>query len=328
LTAELRRLAASHLQRLWARCGDPLTGSLNWRNLSGRRRERFTVQNDFGRNAIKRGFVLLLRPEERLYALWTYARYTGDWPLIERYWDHIRAVAHSIDPAAIESGSGPALSVNRRAASLVGYARMAGELSRRGRHRAGYEREHRWALQAAAEALRARLEWEAAHRPSGQPWSTNWLKEKGRFDAFMDTGWGSGGQIARYEGLVPPIARLLRDYMPGDVQLHEAFLDVVVPAQGLSYTFIPNRGEIFSNLPHQAMQVFLAKALLMQADRAELRHLLSFAWCRGDLYFIRKLAWAIARSAAGPHATGRSSAQRQMPQQATAAGPPRHATAR
>jgi len=296
LSSGLRAQVRTYLITMWAEVSDPLRGAFSYSNLTGRRRERYQVNNDAGRYAVEKGYAFTTAPEERLYHLWGYAYYTGDWDFIVGHWADISDVAHSIDPTDIQSGPPGALSVNRKVASLIGYARMADHLRRVYRDNADYQTEYQWAVKAAATALQTRLQWEEEHRPTGTPWSPQWMQEKGGYDVFMDTSWGSGGQIARYEGLVPPIARALRDYAEDDIRLQNAFIDVVVPAQYLAWSFIPNRGEIFSNLMHQARQIFLAKALLMQEDAEVLRDYLSYPWCRGDLYYIEKLVWTIRAS--------------------------------
>ena len=123
------------------------------------------------------------------------------------------------------------------------------------------------------------------------------MQEKGGYEVFMDTGWGSGGQIPRYNGLTPAIARVLRDYAEDDMLLQNDFVDTIVPAQILAWTFIPNRGEIFSNLLPQAREIFLAKALIMQESAETLRDYLSYPWCKGDLYYIERLVHILRNSA-------------------------------
>jgi len=298
LSSELQGQVRAYLEEMWAEVSDPLRSSFSYSNLTGRRRERYQVNNDAGEYAVENGRAFTTAPEERLYNLWGYAYYMGDWDFIVEHWEDISSVAHGIDPTAIQSGPPAALSVNRKVASLIGYARMADHLRQVYPDNTDYQTEYQWAVEAAATALQTRLQWEEDHRPTGTPWSPQWMQEEGGYNVFMDTDWGRGGQIARYEGLVPPIARALRDYAGDDIQLQNAFIDVVVPAQHLAWSFIPNRGEIFSNLVHQARQVFLAKALLMQEDAEVLRDYLSHPWCRGDLYYIERLVWTIRASLA------------------------------
>jgi len=301
LSASLKGQVRSHLDDLWAAYPDPLNADTAYRDLAGRRRERYEIDNDAGQYAANNGSASVAEARDRLYHLWGYAYYTGDWDFIVDYWGTIRSTAHSIDPTRIASGSFPNRSVNRRVASLIGYARMADHLRSAYPDEDAYQNEFIWALDAATTALRARLQWEENHRPTGSPWSRRWMREEDDDDIFAPTSWGTGGQIPRYNGLVSPIARALRDYAWDDVLLQNAFVDTVIPAQHLAWSFIPNRGEIFSNLLPQSREVFLAKALIMEKDAEALLDYLSYAWSKGDLYYVERLVYIIR--ALGPAPT-------------------------
>ena len=293
LSASLKVEVRSHLDDLWAEYPDPLDAAIPHHDLSGRRRERYEINNDAGQIAAQRGSDYVTDASERLYHLWGYAYYVGDWDLIVNHWSGISEAAHAIDPNTIESGSFPNRSVNRQVASLIGYARMADHLRALYPSEPAYQTEYEWAVDAAAVALRSRLQWEENHRPVGSPWSRDWMQEGGGDDVFLETGWSAGGQISRYNGLVPAIARVLRDYAWEDMELQNDFVDTVIPAQHMAWSFIPNRGEIFSNLLPQSREVFLAKALIMAKDADVLRGYLGYPWCKGDLYYIERLVYTI-----------------------------------
>jgi uncharacterized repeat protein (TIGR01451 family) len=297
LPSGLQQQVKTYLTAMWAGISDPLRYKFSYEDLTGRRRERYEINNDAGAYAVSDGSTYSVEPSEVLYHLWAYAHYIGDWDFVLDHWSSIVSAAHSIDPHQIESGSLPNRSVNRRVASLIGYARMADHLRTSFPGNSSYQNEYEWALNAATTALRTRLQWEEDHRPTGTPWSQQWMQEKGGYEVFMDTGWGQGGQIPRYNGLVPAIAHVLRDYAWDDMLLQNDFVDSVVPAQHLAWSFIPNRGEIFSNLLPQAREVFLAKALIMEEDPDALRDYLSYPWCKGDLYYIERLVTIIRGSA-------------------------------
>jgi uncharacterized repeat protein (TIGR01451 family) len=300
LSLELQQQVESYLEDMWAGISDLLQYSFSYTDLTGRRRERYEINNDAGDYAVSSGNGYVVESSERLYHLWAYVHYIGDWGFIVEHWNSIRDVAHNIDPNVIESGSAPHRSVNRRVGSLIGYARMADYLRTAYPDNPDYQSEYEWAVSGAATALQARLQWEEDHRPVGTPWSQQWMQENGGYGVFMDTGWGAGGQIPRYNGLVPVIARVLRDYAWDDMQLQNDFVDTVVPAQHLAWSFIPNRGEVFSNLLPQAREVFLAKALIMEEEPEVLCDYLSYPWCKGDLYYIERLVYTLRRSAPSP----------------------------
>jgi uncharacterized repeat protein (TIGR01451 family) len=300
LSPGLQEQVRSHLNNLWAAYPDPFNTSIPYRDLTARRRERYQINNDAGRYAVDRGSAHTIPASNRLYNLWAYAHYLNDWGFLVDRWGSIASVAHSIDPRVIESGKFPYRSINRRVASLIGYARMADHLRAAYPNNPTYQTEYEWAISAATTALRARLQWEEDHRPLGSPWSQDWILEDtaGAGDeVFLKTSWGTGGQIIRYDGLVPSIARALRDYAWDDMQLQNDFVDTVIPAQILAWSFVVNRAELFSNRPHQAREAFLAKALIMEEDPEVLRDYLSYPWCNGDLYYIERLVYIIRGSA-------------------------------
>jgi len=307
LPSGLQAQVRSYLQALWAEVGDPLNYNYPYRYLDGRRRERYDVDNDAGNYAADNGvhYYFSNAPNERLYNLWAYAHYVGDWDLIVRHWNAIASVAHSVNPESLESGRPPYTSMNRRVASLIGYARLADHLRQAYPDNTNYQNEFEWALDAATRGLRARLQWEETHRPTGTPWSEWWIRDTDQFsdrflDAFMNTGWGRGGQIPRYNGLVPAIAHVLRDYAWDDVRLQNDFVDTVTPAQHLAWSYAAGFNEIASNLPSQAREIFLVKAEIMGADAETLSDYLSAPWCWGDLYYIERLVWILRNSAPTP----------------------------
>lgn len=266
----------------------------------GRRRERYEVLGTDNWQACQESAGCRPRVpplEERLYHLWAYAHYTGDWNYIESNWQTIRGRMHSeIDPNDPESllDSYYDVSLNRRVASLIAYTRIAQHL--------GDQDEYRWGLDAATKGLAARIEFEESHRPGYGEWigERRWPHSYGY---FMETNWGEGGYIPRYLGLTPEIGRALRDYAGEDVQLQDTFIETVVPAQYLSWSFAVGRNEQFTNSPTQALEVYLAKALIMQEDSETLRQYVNVPWCQGDLYYIEKLALAIRASTTEPNKT-------------------------
>ncbi|MBC7250169.1 MAG: PQQ-binding-like beta-propeller repeat protein [Anaerolineae bacterium] len=224
--------------------------------------------------------------EERLYHLWAYAYYTGDWSLVENSWSTITSQVHANinpdDPASLLHSMYND-SINRRVSALIAYTRMAEYL--------GDQTEYVWGLGAATRGLQARISYEETNRPGYGEWIGE--KEAGK---FMSTTWGGGGKIVRYRDLVPEIGRALRDYAWGDMQNQDAFIETVAPAQYLAWSFAVGRTEQFTNFPSQAHEIFQAKALIMDGDTDTLRRYLSVPWCAGDLYYIEKLVLAIRAS--------------------------------
>jgi|GEM_PF-2807449 len=255
----------------------------------GRRRERYRIIDTDNWQACQEYWDC--KPhvpplEERLYHLWAYAYYTGDWGLVENNWDTIKNRVHATinpdDPANL-LGSMYKDSINRRVSALIAYTRMAQHL--------GDQSEYAWGLNAAAKGLQARINYENNNRPGYGEWIGE--KDSGK---FVSTTWSDGGKIVRYSDLIPEIGRVLRDYAWGDMQNQDTFIETAAPAQYLTWSFAIGRTEQFTNLPSQAYEVFQAKALIMDEDTNTLRRYLSVPWCAGDLYYIEKLVLAIRAS--------------------------------
>jgi uncharacterized repeat protein (TIGR01451 family) len=266
----------------------------------GRRREYYTGFNtDMWRACQEHHSCVpqILPLEERLYYLWAYAHYTGDWSVVESNWQVIKnEVQSEIDPddptSLLASANGDSL--NRRVASLIGYTRMAAYI--------GDQVAYQWGLDAATHGLAARIEFEETYRPGYGEWIGEGQGENSHA-YFMATSWSQGGAISRYRDLVPEIGRALRDYAGEDVQLQDRFVETVAPAQYLSWSLATGRSEQFTNTPPQALEVYLAKALIMDRDGEALRQYIGVPWCRGDLYYIEKLALAIRASSVEPALT-------------------------
>lgn len=118
--------------------------------------------------------------EERLYHLWAYAYYTGDWSLVENSWSTITSQVHANinpdDPASLLHSMYND-SINRRVSALIAYTRMAEYL--------GDQTEYVWGLGAATRGLQARISYEETNRPGYGEWIGE--KEAGK---FMSTTWG------------------------------------------------------------------------------------------------------------------------------------------
>jgi uncharacterized repeat protein (TIGR01451 family) len=259
----------------------------------GRRRELYGVVNTDMWQACQENPNCTPQPpplEERLYHIWAYAHYAGRWDFVRDNWPAIRYHMHNeIDPGdpANLLASMDGSSLNRRVASLIGYTRMAVHL--------GDQVEAEWGLNAAVNGLAARIEFEQSHRPQ----YGEWIGERRWPDFyayFMETTWSHGGFIPRYQGLTPEIGRALRDYAWEDVQRQDRFIETAVMAQYLTSSFAVGRIEQFTNSPTQALEVYLAKALVMQEDSETLRQYIDVPWCHGDLYYIEKLVLAIRAS--------------------------------
>jgi hypothetical protein len=240
---------------------NPLTESFSYRSLTGKRRERYYINNDVGRE-IMANYPFIYTYDTRIYNLWAYAHYTGDWSWIEANWSSIQGQIPT-------SGSS-----NSAVANMIGGYRMAVHMRNPGGR-----------LGVATSGLRSRLEWESSNYPP-----TTWMEENNS-SAFVNTRWARGGDIARYDGMTYEVGRALRDYAATPMNVQDKFLRSSLPAQVVTAGWAPGKVEVFSNLPHQQKDAWTQKAFIMQLPYSDLKAYISSSWCKGDLYYIERLVW-------------------------------------
>ena len=77
-----------------------------------------------GARRVKPKISCLRDPGGRLYALWAYAYYTGDWDFLKQNWENIRLAAEAA------RRRNPRKAENAKVASLIAYARICRKLKR------------------------------------------------------------------------------------------------------------------------------------------------------------------------------------------------------
>jgi hypothetical protein len=125
LSPGLQLQVKTYLSGLWADISDPLYDNFVYSDLTGRRRERYEINNDAGSHAVSNGanFSHTTEPAERLYHLWAYARYVGDWDLVLDHWSSIVGAIHSLDPSQWRVGC-LHIALSTGGGLLIGYARI------------------------------------------------------------------------------------------------------------------------------------------------------------------------------------------------------------
>lgn len=210
-------------------------------------------------------------PIMTLYALWAYARYTGDWAYVQNRWADIDALFDkkkgSIDNYAAISGA-------------IGYARIAQHL--------GYSA-------AAAEGEAVAVQG-----------MTNGLD----FNRFLSTANArypdprnryTGLRAPVFFGLTPEVGRYISDTNRLSAT---AYLNDLTDGDGVFLWPLTRLGlqaevgESSFHGPDVAWSIFLAKAYIEGADRPTLRGYLDRPWGLGDLYHVQKLVATI--EASGP----------------------------
>jgi uncharacterized repeat protein (TIGR01451 family) len=292
LSPDLQAQAKDYLAREWQQY-NPLT-TQRYPLDEGQRRELYRIGPEALADGYDRGSDSTPERVEILYAVWAYAHYAGRWDVVADNWDLIKnLVASAIDPGDPDTllsnpDSWSLGSVNRRTSALIAYTRMAQQMD----DAAAYT----WGLNAATRSLAARIEHEEANRPTLGEWHVT-SREGGRFV------YRSGSHrtwIPRYRDLTPEVGAALRDYAAEDLADQAEYLRVVRP-DGHMVWGRQFAGEVGSNFPQHAIDIFSAQAMMLGASPEELRYYLDQRWCRGDLYYVQKLVYTIrAHTAPGP----------------------------
>jgi outer membrane protein assembly factor BamB len=211
-------------------------------------------------------------PLSTLYALWAYARYTGDWAYVQSRWSQIDALFDrkkgSVDSYAAISGA-------------IGYARIAQHLGRTADAAEG--------AQVAVQGMTAGLNFNSfvttANRRYPDP-------------RGQQTGW----RAPVFFGLVPEVGRYISDTNRSAAL---TYLYDLTDADGVFLWYITRlglQGEIGESSfhgPDLAWSVFLAKAYVEGMGRPALRGYLDRPWGLGDLYYLQKLIATIEASGVG-----------------------------
>lgn len=197
----------------------------------------------------------------RLYPLWLWAHATGDWTRIKAEWNGLRARINP-KPEKDEPDLG-----NARLAGLIAACRIAKELND--------QPALADLLPRTRAALRDRLTYELAHPRGG-----------------LITKAGNRTIVGRWRFLTPDLARLLAAHA-GDIHrnLMSVYVDHHRPTWWLAWNVEPMwRNEAPLSLPTMSMEVFAARAMILGEKADALARYVDRPWCKGDEFYIQKLA--------------------------------------
>jgi hypothetical protein len=201
----------------------------------------------------------------RLYPIWLWANTTGDWNRIERDWQFLRNLIDQPTNKMAEDCR------NGYLAGLIAYCRIAARMND--------EKATQKGLITARRAFRERLAYEFAHTRGGLITQVPVLRSI----------------LGRWRNLTPEIGRLCANYAS---KTHKYLMDVYIdyhrPAWYLAWS--PEtmwRNECPFAFPTMAMEVFSARAFILQEPAEKLTCFLDIPWCQADLFYIRKLILAI-----------------------------------
>ncbi len=205
-------------------------------------------------------------PLSTLYALWAYARYTGDWTYVQNHWSEINALfdqkKNDIDSYAAIAGA-------------IGYARIAKQL--------GHTAEAAEGEAVAVAAMTAGLDF-----------SQFLATANARYPDPRDrqTGW----RAPVFFGLTPEVGRYISDT---NRITATNYLDDLTDEDGVFLWYLTRLGlqaeigESSFHGPDMAWSIFLARAYVTGAEKSALRNYLDRPWGLGDLYYLQKVVATI-----------------------------------
>ena len=211
----------------------------------------------------------LVRSETaRLYPLWLWAEVTDDWATLKADWPRLREVVSTTRPKdEFDLGNG-------RIAGLIAGCRLARRFDDR--------KTLGSLLPQTRTAMRERLKYELAHTEGGV--ITRPPTERTNF--------------GRWRHLTPDVARLLRTHAKA---VHRRLMDVYVDHHRPTWWLAWNvelmwRNETPFSFPTMSLEIFAARAMILDEPAERLAGFVDLPWCRGDEFYIQKLAMVLEAS--------------------------------
>lgn len=211
-----------------------------------------------------------------LYAVWLWAKNTGDWSIVQNNWAALTALynARRNELTYYADFAGP-----------IGYARMA-------RQRFGpTSPTYTQAVQVAVSALEAG--WVITPAIEYAKSITQYWTPR---DNQPEWGRLEGWYLPVFFGLTPEVGLYLREQTDGLAAAHVLSRET---GDGLRWWYLTRggihaeEGESSFTMPTAAWSHFLAHAYILGDERSQLRRYLDRRWGRGDLYSIQKVVAAI-----------------------------------
>ena len=211
-----------------------------------------------------------------LYAVWLWAKNTGDWALVENNWDAL---------SALYSARADDLTYYADIAGVIGYARMARQLF--GEPSPTYAQAVRTAV-SALDASRAITPSITYAKSITQYWTPR--------DNQPEWGAFEGWYLPVFFGITPEVGLYLREHTEGLAAAHVLSRET---GDGLRWWYLTRagihaeEGETAFVAPLAGWSHFMAHAYILGDTRSQLRRWLDRPWGRGDLYSIQKIVATI-----------------------------------
>jgi hypothetical protein len=264
LSGNLQQKVKAHVEKLTGP-GGPLAGAAGVRSYAadvGQVRSAYMPAPDA---LLRIGNDLLRSDTARLYPLWLWASVSGDWRKVEADWPAIKPLVRAEAPRdEMDCGNG-------RLAGLIAACRIARKLNDEATVNA--------LLPQVRAQMRLRLVYELSHTEGGVMTRPPTLRTI----------------FGRWRNLTPDVARLLQLHA-GDIHRHlvEVYVDHHRPTWWLAWNVeLMWRNECPFIFPTASLEVFSAKAMILREPAAALAGWVDLPWCKGDEFFIQKLAMTL-----------------------------------
>lgn len=205
----------------------------------------------------------------RLYVFWLWARRSNQIESLRNHWATIKARMQ------VDSSAGDVDLGNGRLAGWIAFCQLA-------RH-FGDGEALAFGLQRTRQLIRDRLQYEFSHQRLG-------LMQEAKQQRYV---------FARWRNLTSEVAAILRECaLPIHKELWSIYVQHHRPTWWLAWNVETAwRNENPFALPSMSEEIFAAQALILQRPPHELAPCLDVPWCQGDLFFVRKLAYALSAMA-------------------------------
>jgi hypothetical protein len=267
LSPETRAKARAHVAAL-RQPGHPLSGPLGIDAYDPNAGDVRSAYDEAPASMLKLGRPVTHPANARLYPFYLWARVTDDFTQLEHDWPAIRKLLPTTPPK-----DEPDLG-NARLSTLIAAARLSKEFDDPATAAA--------ALDTAVAALRDRLVHELAHTEGG-----------------LITTSGPRSLLGRWHFLTPDLAAALR---PFTREIHQHLMDVYITHHRPAWHVAWNVESLWRNespfsFPDMSADIFAAKALILEEPADHLTTVVDIPWCKGDEYYIQKLALLCIRVA-------------------------------
>ena len=211
-----------------------------------------------------------------LYAVWLWAKNTGDWDLVGNNWDAL---------TALYNARRNQLTYYADIGGVIGYARMARQLY--GESSQVYTQ----AVQVAVDALTYGKNIQT-YIDYAKSIDQYWIPR----DNQLEWGTFQGWYVPVFFGIQPEIGLYLREQTDGKAAEHLLSRE---SGDGLRWWYLTRagthaeEGESAFVAPQAAWSHFMAHAFILGEPRSQLRRYLDRPWGKGDLYSIQKIVATI-----------------------------------